>query len=185
MKLFRSTLFILTILLLLGCRGDHSNKPPIHLNRNMDSQDKFKAYSTNTFFPDSSTMRQPVEGTIKINEDFGKGEYLTGKDANGNLIDNPPFLTSDLLKRGEDRYNIYCAVCHGSKGGGQGTITKYKFPIPPTNFHQDFLIEQPDGYIFEVITDGIRTMPSYKHQIPVADRWAIVSYVRKLQEETK
>lgn len=185
MKLYRLSLSIFTILLLLGCRGDHSTKTPIHLNPNMDSQDKFKAYSMNTFFPDSSAMRQPVEGTVKRSDDFGKQEFLTGKDVNGNLIDNPSFLTPDMVNRGEERFNIYCAVCHGTKGDGQGNITRYKFPIPPTNFHQDWLIEQLDGHYFDVITNGIRTMPSYKHQIPVQDRWAIISYVRKLQEETK
>ena len=111
--------------------------------------------------------------------------YLTGKDRNGNLINNPELLTAEFINRGEDRFNIYCAICHGTKGDGQGNIIKYKYPIPPTNFHQDWLIERPDGHYFDVITNGIRTMPSYKHQIPVKDRWAIVSYVRKLQDETK
>ena len=185
MSIIRTSFFVLAIILMIGCRGDHSTKPPIHLNPNMDSQDKFKAQSMNPFFADSSAMRLPVEGTIAQSKYFGNDEYLTGKNINGNLVENPELLTAELINRGEDRFNIYCAICHGEKGDGKGNITKYKYPIPPTSFQQDWLIEKKDGHYFDVITNGIRTMPSYKHQIPVKDRWAIVSYVRKLQESKK
>lgn len=185
MRIFKTSIFIFAVILLIGCRGDHSTKPPIHPNPNMDSQDYFKAYGVNTFFADSSAMRMPVEGTIAQSETFGNTEFLTGKDRMGNLINNPAFMTVDMVDRGKDRFNIYCAVCHGPKGDGQGNIMKYKYPIPPTSFQQDWLIEQPDGHYFDVITNGIRTMPSYKHQIPVEDRWAIISYVRQLQEEVQ
>lgn len=185
MRLIKPSIFILALFLLFGCRGDHSTKPPIHPNPNMDSQDKFKAYGLNPFFADSTAMRMPVEGTIAQSESFGNIEFLTGKDRSGNLVDNPKFLTADMINRGEDRFNIYCTICHGPKGDGQGNIIKYQYPIPPTDMHQDWLIERPDGHYFDVITNGIRTMPSYKHQIPVEDRWAIISYVRKLQEESE
>jgi mono/diheme cytochrome c family protein len=185
MNILRTLILVLAIILMIGCRGDHSTKPPIHLNPNMDSQDKFKAQSVNPFFTDSSAMRLPVEGTIARSQNFGNYEYNSGKDANSNFINNPELLTAELINRGEGRFNIYCAVCHGEKGDGKGNITKYKYPIPPTSFHQDWLIEKKDGYYFDVITNGIRTMPSYKHQISVKDRWAIVSYVRKLQESKK
>ena len=185
MIFLRNSILITFVILMIGCRGDHSTKPPIHPNPNMDSQDKFKAQSVNPFFADSSTMRMPIEGTIAQDLNFGNDEFLTGKDHNGNLINSPKFLTSELINRGKDRFNIYCAICHGIKGDGQGNITKYKYPIPPTSFHQDWLIVREDGHYFDVITNGIRTMPSYKHQIPVEDRWSIVSYVRKLQENSK
>jgi mono/diheme cytochrome c family protein len=185
MKMLRNSIFTVILIFMIGCRGGHSTKPPIHLNPNMDSQDKFKAQSVNTFFADSSAMRLPVDGTIAQNRFFENAKYSSGKDVNDNFIDNPELLTSELINRGEDRFNIYCAVCHGYKGDGQGNITKYQYPIPPTSFHQDWLIEKKDGHYFDVITNGIRTMPSYKHQIPVKDRWAIVNYVRKLQESQK
>jgi len=172
-------------IIMIGCRGDHSTKPPIHLNPNMDSQDKFKAQSVNPFFADSSAMRLPVEGTIAQSKYYGNDEYFTGKNINGSFIENPELLTVELINRGEDRFNIYCAICHGIKGDGKGNIIKYRYPIPPTSFHQDWLIEKEDGYYYDVIANGIRTMPSYKHQIPVKDRWAIISYVRKLQESEK
>ena len=185
MKLIKTSIFFVVIIIMIGCRGDHSTKPPIHPNLNMDSQDKFKAQSVNTFFADSSAMRMPIKGTIAKSDYFGNTELLSGKDELGNFVANPELLSPELINRGGDRFNIYCAVCHGTKGDGQGIIVKYQYPIPPTNFHQDWLIERPDGYYYDVITNGIRTMPSYKHQIPVKDRWAIVSYVRKLQEEAK
>ncbi len=185
MRNIRTLILSLMVLVMIGCRGDHSTKPPIHLNPNMDSQDKFKAQSENIFFADSSAMRLPVKGTLEQSEYFGKIEFLTGKDKNNNLINNPELLPAGLINRGQERFNIYCAVCHGPNGDGKGNITKYKYPIPPTSFHQDWLIELKDGYYFDVISNGIRTMPSYKHQISAKDRWAIVSYVRKLQEELK
>ena len=185
MTILKASILTLVFILMIGCRGDHSTKTPIHLNPNMDSQAKFKAQSVNPFFTDSSAMRLPVVGTIAQNKSFGASKYNSGKDINDNFIDNPELLTPELLNRGEDRFNIYCAVCHGTKGDGKGNITKYQYPIPPTAFQQDWLIEKMDGYYFDVITNGIRTMPSYKHQIPIKDRWAIISYVRKLQESEK
>ena len=185
MRIVKILILVLTIAVAIGCRGDHSTKPPIHLNPNMDSQDKFKAQSVNPFFADSSAMRLPVKGTIARNNLFGKTQYNLGKDRNGNFINNPELLTVEFINRGEDRFNIYCAICHGMQGDGQGNIIKYRYPIPPTSFHQDWLIEKKDGYYYDVITNGIRTMPSYKHQITVKDRWAIISYVRKLQESQK
>jgi len=185
MTILRTSILALVFIFMIGCRSDHSTKPPIHLNPNMDSQDKYKAQSFNPFFADSSAMRLPVVGTIKQNKVFGDSKYNSGKDINDNFIDNPELLTSELINRGKERFNIYCAICHGIRGDGKGNITKYKYPIPPTSFQQDWLIEKMDGYYFDVITNGIRTMPSYKHQIPIKDRWAIISYVRKLQESKK
>jgi mono/diheme cytochrome c family protein len=181
MTYLRTSILTLLLISMISCRGDHSTKPPIHLNPNMDSQDKFKAQSVNPFFADSSAMRLPVAGTVAQYKSPGNSKYNSGKDINDNFIENPEFLTTDLLNRGEERFNIYCAICHGTQGDGKGSITKYKYPIPPTSFKQDWLIEKMDGYYFDVITHGIRIMPSYKHQIPVKDRWAIISYVRKIQ----
>ena len=91
-----------------------------------------------------------------------------------------------LEHRGQERFNIYCTPCHGRTGDGQGMVvvrsrtSGYQFPLPPT-FHQDRLRHAPDGQIFATITNGVRNMPSYASQIPVYDRWAIVSYLRALQ----
>jgi mono/diheme cytochrome c family protein len=84
------------------------------------------------------------------------------------------------LDRGEERFNIYCSVCHGRLGDGQGMIVKRGYKQPPT-YHQDRLRQAPVGYMFDVITNGFGAMPDYAAQIPVDDRWKIVAYVRALQ----
>jgi mono/diheme cytochrome c family protein len=174
--------FIVIVLFLSGCfRGRPSEDPPIHINPNMDDQPKYKAQSESQYFENGSSMRMPVAGTVARGEEYEDTRYYFGKDAKGNPIaENPVPITIQLLKRGQNRFNIYCAPCHGQTGDGQGIVVKRGY-LPPPNFHQDLVRNYPDGHIFDVITNGIRNMPSYKHMIPVADRWAIVSYVRALQ----
>ncbi|NOZ03172.1 MAG: cytochrome c [FCB group bacterium] len=176
-------LVILVTITLPGCfRGRPSDKPPIHWNPNMDTQDKYKPERESEFFADKSTMRTPVKGTVAIGQLHEDEAYYRGKNAEGGFIpSNPMTLTRDLLLRGQERFNIYCSPCHGRAGDGKGIITKYEYPIPPTSFHQDRIRSMPDGQLFDVITNGIRSMPSYRHQIPVEDRWAIIGYVRALQ----
>jgi mono/diheme cytochrome c family protein len=92
-----------------------------------------------------------------------------------------PFpIDRTALDRGEERFNIYCSVCHGRLGDGQGMIVKRGYRQPPT-YHQDRLRQAPVGYIFDVITNGFGAMPDYASQIQVDDRWKIVAYVRALQ----
>ena len=85
-----------------------------------------------------------------------------------------------LEKRGQDRYGIYCTPCHDKTGSGDGMVVRHGLVKPPT-YHQDRLRHAPDGQIFATISNGIRNMPAYGPQIPVRDRWAVVSYVRALQ----
>ena len=170
-------------ILLFGCfRGTPSEKPPIHIVKNMDTQQKMKPYRESAIFANGSSVRMPVEGTIargKLKED---SRYFYGKNGNNSfVVESPIEFTRALLLRGQNRFNIYCAPCHGEVGDGKGPITNYQYPIPPTSFHDDRLRTIEDGHIFDVISNGIRNMPSYKEQIPVADRWAIVGYVRALQ----
>jgi mono/diheme cytochrome c family protein len=106
--------------------------------------------------------------------------YYEGK-ADGEFIEHNPIpVTMDLLRRGRERFDIYCAPCHDRTGGGQGMIIGYGY-VPPPSFHQARIREFADGYIFDVITHGIRNMPAYGAQVPVDDRWAIVAYLRTLQ----
>ncbi len=177
--------FILGIigsLVLTGCfQGRPSESPPIHLNPNMDLQPKYKALGESDFFENRSTMRMPVPGTVArgdLNEDV---VYYTGRDSDGNLVEKSPVpVTMELLKRGRERYEIYCTPCHSRVGDGTGVISEYNY-VPPGNIHEERLVLVQDGHMYEVISNGIRNMPAYKHQIPVADRWAIVSYIRALQ----
>jgi mono/diheme cytochrome c family protein len=92
-----------------------------------------------------------------------------------------PFpVTADVLKRGQERYNIYCSMCHGMTGYGDGMIPRRGFRRPPS-YHTDQLRQAPVGHFFDVITNGWGAMPDYATQIPVQDRWAIIAYVRALQ----
>src|SRR3989338_6592659 len=157
------------VLLLSGCRGWTSTEPPVHPNPNMDTQIKYKPYRESEFFADKRDMRPRVPETV------ARGD-LSGREQ--------PAITQALIKRGQQRFNIYCAPCHSQYGDGNGIVGR-KLPIKPTTFHSDFMRTQPLQHFVDVMTDGIRTMPSYKHQIPIEDRWAIAVYIRALQELDK
>lgn len=166
----------------LGCtRGRPSQDPPIHLNQNMDRQQKYLPQSQSEFFADGMTMRKPVAGTVARGELHEDHAYWYGRDEIDSTIAKIPVpVTMQLIERGQERFNIYCSPCHGRVGDGQGIVVKRGL-VPPPSFHDDRLRQVGDGYVFNVITNGIRNMPSYKHQIAVEDRWAIVSYFRALQ----
>ncbi len=169
-------------LLLAGCfQGQPSKKPPIHLNPNMDHQQKVKAQAESKFFENGSGMRLPVEGTVARGYLRENTVYYGGKDESGKPVAKMPVtITEKLLQRGRERYTIFCQPCHDGTGSGKGIVVKRGF-MPPPSFHLDRLRNAPDGHFFDVITNGIRNMPTYRHQVPVADRWAIVGYIRALQ----
>lgn len=163
-----------------GClRGRPSDKPPLHIVQNMDSQEKYKPQGkTVTGEP---TMRTPPTGTVARGRLHENTIYYTGKTSDGELVKRSPVeYTRATLERGQQRYNIYCSPCHGRVGDGQGIVVKRGL-VPPPSFHIDRLRDIEDGSIFDVITNGLRNMPSYRHAIPVDDRWAIVAYFRALQ----
>jgi len=162
-------------------RGAVSEKPPIHLNPNMDNQPKYKAQAESRFFADGAVNRQPVPGTVASDGYHKDTAYFYGKTSAGGFVDKAPVsYTKKRLLRGQERFNIYCAPCHSRAGDGKGIVAQRGF-LPPPSFHQEKYRNYPDGRIFDVISNGFRNMPSYKQQIPVADRWAIVGYVRVLQ----
>ncbi|MFQ6612633.1 MAG: c-type cytochrome [Fidelibacterota bacterium] len=184
LKRILSILLIMVSITITGCmRGQRSKKPPVHLNPNMDTQEKYKPYRMSPLFSDGASMRLPVPGTVARGSLHDDDPVYTGKDAKGGPVKTSlvPF-TKSLLLRGQERYNIYCAVCHGGLGDGRGIITQYKFPLPPTSFLTEQGRAFTDGHFFDVITNGIRNMPAYKYQIPVQDRWAIIGYIRALQK---
>lgn len=171
----------LSAVMLASCQGRPSDQPPIHVNPNMDHMPKYKAQSKSEFFPNGATMREPVSGTVSQEQLRADDVYFTGRDASGKLVAKMPMnVTMQLLQRGQERYNIYCAPCHGQTGKGNGIVAQRGF-LPPPTFHSDLMRNYPDGHLFDVITNGIRNMPAYRYQVPVEDRWAIVSYLRALQ----
>ena len=183
----KKSLSAITILLIaatnfIGCFQElPSEKPPIHINPNMDNQERYRPQGESAFFIDKSAMRMPVAGTVARGELNENSAYYRGINALGDTIATMPVaVTLPLLQRGQERFNIYCAPCHSTVGDGKGIVVA-KGMLPPPSFHTDLLRGYPDGHIYNVITNGIRNMPSYKHQISVDDRWAIVAYVRALQ----
>lgn len=177
------------VVVLSGCRGTITERRPIHISPNMDHQEKFQAQERNDMFDDHRAMRPVVAGTVARGFLRDDTRFYAGRDANGDLItDMPVPVTRELLDRGQERYNIYCTVCHGAAGDGKGIIMVgnggqgYGY-VPAPDYHSERLRELPNGHYFQIISYGTPTytMPGYAQQIPVADRWAIIAYIRALQ----
>ena len=177
------TLFF--ILIIIGCQGMPSKKTPIHLNPNMDNQEKFKPQESNALFENNMSMRVPVEGTISRGYLDNDSHFYYGKNEKGEYVKK----VSDIMDvdeifilRGKERYNIYCSVCHGYTGDGNGLVSQNEeYPLIPTSLHSNTLDDKTDGYFFDVISNGVRNMPGYDHQIDIKDRWAIISYIKALR----
>ena len=174
---------VLTALLLAGCRGNRSGETPIHPNLNMDFQQKFQAQEANPFFEDNAAMRMPVPGTVPRGELRDSSALYRGRTEAGDYVEEIPIAVSqEVLERGQDRYNIYCSVCHGKTGAGNGVIMRGDYGYTPaSSYHVERLRTASDGYLYDVIANGVRNMPAYGQKIPVLDRWAIVAYIRALQ----
>ena len=196
----RSTLFSIAFLLftfyfMTGCG----------VRFDMQDQPRYKAYKKETdFFSDHRASRNLPEGTVargflkenkalhtgKIDNPDLNAQVQTTTDATGNTlvtsfpndIDEFPIpVTKELVERGRTRYEIYCIVCHGPVGNGDGMVVRRGFPQPPT-YHDDRLRNAPVGHFFDVMTNGWGKMNSYADKLSAADRWAVVAYIRALQE---
>jgi mono/diheme cytochrome c family protein len=159
------------LLALSGCRQDMHNQP------------KFIPLRESDFFADHRSERPLVEGTVAHGELEGNDLLSTGM-VNGELASVFPFpVTGDVMRRGQERFDIFCAPCHARTGNGDGMIVRRGFRAPPS-LHVDRLRQAPVGHFFDVITNGFGAMPDYRAQVPVRDRWAIVAYIRALQAST-
>jgi mono/diheme cytochrome c family protein len=173
---------LLAVVVLTGCQGTISQKEPIHINPNMDWQERFEAQEANPFFADGRAMRAPVKGTVARGFLKENDALWTGKTASGSWASIPVEVNLELLERGRERYDIFCSVCHGLAGDGQGIIMTGGYGyVPAPTFHSEMVRAQADGYLYNALTYGVRSMPGYGTQIPVEDRWAIVAYIRALQ----
>ena len=171
-----------TLVLFVGaaCRGDLSDAPPVHLNPNMDNQERYDPQEPNPFFSDGRAMRPEVPGTIPVGGLREDDHFFRGR-VDGRFASRLPLpLTRPLLERGRRRFDIYCRACHGGAGMGDGVIIK-RGMLPPPSFHDDRIRAMAVGQIFDTLSRGVRNMVSYAAQIPVGDRWAIVAYIRALQ----
>ena len=183
---YRFSLLFFILLFSFGCRGYRTSTPPIHLNPNFDWQSKFRAQRLPLNTPDYTVPygNRAEMNDLKSREKYLKKdiEFYTGKNVKGEFIKDIPLpLTEDFLLRGQERFNIYCSVCHDKYGTGKGLVTARCFVMPP-NFHDARILNYKNGEFFNVITNGIRSMPSYAKQIPESDRWAIIAYIRALQK---
>lgn len=185
-------------LLIAKDRSTLSDTPRIHPVTDMDYQPKFLPQEESSLFPDHQTMRPPVPGTI-AHGDLRDDDHLYRGTVEGEFATTFPAalgaLDMTLMQRGEQRYNIYCATCHGLAGDGDGMTSKRALARedsptwrPPLSLHSDAVLEQPIGQIFNTITNGVDrekngdlSMPAYAAQIAPRDRWAIVLYVLALQ----
>lgn len=168
-------------LFLSGCANVTSRKPPLEVWDDMDRQPKYRTQARSEFFSDNhQTARYPVPGTVArgfLKEDDA---FSTGV-VNANYVGrNPVTVDADLLRLGQQRFNTYCAPCHGRTGSGQG-IVALKSGWIASNLTEERVRNFADGEIFTVISQGRRTMPGYRFQIAERDRWAIVAYVRTIQ----
>ncbi len=167
-RITAAALLGITGLFLAGCRQD------------MHDQPKFSPLRMSDFYADKRSARPIVEGTVARGQLKEDTYFYTGKVGTeaGDVLPFP--VTADVLARGQQRYNIYCSPCHSELGDGNGMIVQRGLRRPPS-YHTDRLRKAPIGHFFDVITNGFGAMPDYAAQIPVADRWAIASYIRALQ----
>lgn len=177
----------------LGLQGKMMRKPPMELFPDMDRQAKLRPQEPNHFFANGVSSQLPPAGTVARSQPIQTADgpvfrfenspvntgFVTGTT---NFVPNNPLaMTPQLLARGRDRFDIYCAACHGKLGDGNG-ITK-KIGAMPTvaNLHDPRIVKLTDGEIFNTVTHGKGTMGAAGPLIPTEDRWAIIAYLRVLQ----
>ena len=176
-----------------------SDQPRVHLVQDMDNQAKYKSQMVNPIFADGRSDRPIPAGTVSRGAYVADGSYALGFIRTGGtdaepqvdfLDEFPAEVTVDkaFVARGQNRYNIYCYVCHGYDGRGNGRVHQWASEIaqdprwiPPSNLLSETVVNRPDGHLYNTVNNGIRNMAGYGAQIPVKDRWAIVAYIRSLQ----
>ncbi len=147
---------LLGLLALAGCK-----------RQDMYTQDRSQTWDRDSFFQNNMSMRLPVAGT-------------TARDPANQPVPKPATISASLLDRGHERFDIFCAPCHGRSGDGQGMIVQRGFPMPPS-FHAPRLQHAAASVFLDAIVHGHGVMYSYADRVPPADRWAIIAYIRALQ----
>ncbi len=169
MSAARSAVLLASLAALAGCEALDP----------MITQQKVKPYVQSDFWPDKIAMRPPQPGTV-AREDVMPPEVATGRAADGKVLTRLPVpVTRALLERGRQRFDITCAACHGQLADGVSLVARnMSLRAPPSLLAR---AQQPDGWYFQVMSEGFGLMPSYASVLPVEDRWAIVAYIRALQ----
>lgn len=183
-----TALATVAVVAVAGFRGDHTRRRPIFVFPDMKWQFKLRPQTTAGFYAwtDNMSSRPQVLGTIAQRSGFADdttwqiNALNTGKEGDQFAAVNPLPVTLELVRRGQERYGIYCQPCHGALGDGNG-VTKRLGMTTVANLQDQRIIRLPDGEIFNTISVGKSTMLGYAAQIPAEDRWAIVAYLRALQ----
>jgi mono/diheme cytochrome c family protein len=187
-------ILIIAVLSIFGLRGRTSLKPPIEVFPDMDRQAKYHPQDESVLFADGRSDRPVVPGSVPFITDmqetyphlqpkdrFFENTYLaTGKTTTGFGTGFPFEIDHDALDRGQQQYNLFCAVCHGQSGNGEG-VTKPYGMVATANLLDARIREMPEGEIFNTITNGKNTMRPYGHKIRVEDRWKVIAWLRTLQ----
>lgn len=147
----------------------------------MHVQPRQNPLSYSDFYADHRSARAPVEGTVARGQLLADTYFYTGKIGNNPGEEMPFPVTKEVLERGRERYDIYCAPCHSRTGDGNGFVPSRGFARKPPSYHIPRLQKAPVGYFFDVMTNGFGIMPDYASQITPQDRWNIVAYIRALQ----
>ncbi len=174
---------VVAVLSLAGFRGCTSTRSPIELFDDMVRQPKYKAQGRSAFFSDGRTDRPIPANTVARGELQADDHRYRGKNADGSFVRGFPAalpVTHELMARGQERYTIYCAPCHGAVGDGQGITKAYGMTATPT-YHDARLRQMAEGELFATITNGKNTMMPYADKLPADDRWAVIAYLRALQ----
>lgn len=181
----------LGILALGGCRGGTSTEPPIVPFRGMHEMPRYDPQEASRYFEDGRSMRPPVDGTVPMEADSDPS-VEDGLDERGEYVLTIPASVVErlggmegALERGRERFHIYCGPCHGDAGDGRGMVRRRADAIGGSFAAADLTSADfrhiSDGRLYLTITNGVRTMPAYRAQVPTDDRWAIVAWVRALQ----
>jgi mono/diheme cytochrome c family protein len=185
------TLAFLVVLLLsvMGFRGMKSSRPPIEVFPDMDHQAKYKPQAESKFFADGRADRPIPPGTVprgrtvEADPAFLRADDFryAGRNPDGSFARGFPLpVTEVLVRRGQNRYMVYCYPCHGALGDGNGITKSYGMLVTPS-YHDDRLRQMAEGEIFNTITNGKNTMFPYADKLAPDDRWAVIAYVRALQ----
>ena len=183
-----SFLVVLTVSI-MGFRGLRSTQPPIEVFPDMDRMAKYKPQAASKFFVDGRADRPIPAGAVprgrstEVDPAFLRADDFryAGKAADGSFARGFPVeVTEQMIRRGKDRFQIYCLPCHGALGDGNGITKSYGMVATPT-YHDDRLRAMAEGEIYNTITNGKNTMLSYADKLSPDDRWAVIAYVRALQ----
>jgi hypothetical protein len=162
----------LPVVAALGCQVD--------LERMLD-QHKAEAYEPSPFFEDGQAMRRPPAGTVPVTRVTGSPELVSGMLAGEYTTDIPVPLDTELLRRGEDRFRIFCRTCHGAIGDGDSEVAENMKLRKPPSLHEARIRSFPPGRLYRVVSEGYGLMPAYAAELPYRDRWAVVAFVQALQ----